>query len=197
MALFDWMHDPDDPFENVDPKKVIFITPQQVIDMNMDYPVEDCYSKELWNKTVPFMYEMLELWARLRFVGGCSGSEIEIELIGDGDISAKVALLINGKVCFLNSSEWDLSNPYENMTKDVQVRTFQRLIAEGQITLEDLEKAGVDTQVYKTLYANTLCGKERYERIKKFIDVTLERQQNDPKMQSRLNTYLRHISTQQ
>ena len=85
----------------------------------------------------PFLVDSLKEMVKETTVGATNGSDIRFP-VDDSDCGVYLCININGKFCKLQSEEWDITNNFKGLPPHIQIKLFQRLISEGQITLDDL-----------------------------------------------------------
>lgn len=159
-------------YNNVDNTKIIFLTPQQVFDLDIGFD-NLMFKSDEYNDLFPFLVDTLENMVRETTIGDTNGSEIMFPT-ENSDCRVYVCIEINGKLCKLQTEEWDVTNNLRGLPVNIQVKTFQRLIAEGQITLEDLAAEDIDNGVYKRLVVNELNGvqlcKNKIDKIREIYE---------------------------
>ena len=118
--------------------------------------------------SLPFLKEKL----REQTLGAYNGGNILLPVNGVPESRCRISICIEiGKKAFrLQHEEFDIykipnrvGGFMNGLRVRDQVKVFQRLISEGKITLEDLEKIGIDMDVYKKLVVNQLKGQEIFE----------------------------------
>ena len=124
---------------------------------------------------LPFLKERL----REQTLGAYNGGDILLPVNGVPESRCRISICIEiGKKAFrLQHEEFDIykipnrvGGFMNGLRVRDQVKVFQRLISEGKITLEDLEKIGIDMDVYKKLVINQLKGQEIFENGVKFLE---------------------------
>lgn len=122
----------------------------------------------------PHLFNFTYLKERLReqTLGSYNGGDILLPVNGVPESRCRISICIEiGKKAFrLQHEEFDIyqipnrvGGFMNGLRVRDQVKVFQRLISEGKITLEDLEKIGIDMDVYKKLVVNQLKGQEIFE----------------------------------
>ena len=171
--------------------KIVFLTPQQVLDMGIKLtPGTDFYPDEI-NDVFPMVLDSLKDIVRQTYLGNSENPEATIE-VENSRCKAYTGIVINGKFCKLQAEE--LTTPVGGVISvNEQARIFQRLISEGQIALEDLAVEDIDNSVYKQLVINELNGVELCKNLIKQLDDVWENQQKDEKLVKRAQLVLNTI----
>ena len=163
-------YDPKSRYNNIDNNKVVFLTPNQLDDLDVGFPKKTFCNEKDNDKPFPFLLETIKEMIMETTLGEINGSEIEFN-IEDSNCKAYICVEINGKLHKLQREEWDIHNNFHGIPLCSQIKVFQRLIKEGKITLKDLETDDINTDVYKKLVINELNGsqicKEKLEKINK------------------------------
>lgn len=185
-------YDPKSRYNNINDKKIIFLTPNQLTDLDIGFPVETTFHPEEYNQQFPIMLDTLKEMVRETTLGERNGSEIAIPIEGS-NCRAFICISINGKLCKLQSEEWCVTDNLHGMPIQTQIKVFQRLISEGQITLEDLAAEDIDNSVYKKLVVNELSGalicKEKIEKL----DNLWEEQKKDNELSKKLQKVINNM----
>lgn len=159
-------------YSDVDNKKIVFLTPKQVFDLDIGFDTSVFKPDEL-DDLFPFLVDTLENMVRETTLGDVNGSEIALP-VENGDCKVFVCIEINGKLCKLQGEEWDVTNNFHGLPVFTQIKTFQRLLMEKQITLDDLAAEDIDNEVYKKLVVNDINGaqlcKEKIEKIREIYE---------------------------
>ena len=103
-----------------------------------------------------------------------------------------ICIEINGKLCKLQSEEWDVTDNLFGLPKCTQIKVFQRLISTGQITLDDLAIEDIDNDVYKKLVVNESNGQELYEDKIEFLERIYMMQKFDKKLMKKVNAIIKN-----
>lgn len=150
------LYDPNSRYNDIDNTNVIFLTPKQIkkLDIGID---PSMFREDEEDSIFPFLLDSLKEMVKESTMGEDNGSTIAMKVEGS-ECKAYIALDINGKMCKLQSEEWNLFNNLEGLPIHKQTKVFQRLISQGEITLEDLAAVDIDTSVYKKLVVNDMCG---------------------------------------
>lgn len=173
-------YDMNSRYNNVDNTKIVFLTPQQIFDLDIGFNTS-MFKSEEYQDLFPFLVDTLENMVRETTIGETNGSEIAFST-ENGDCKVYICVEINGKLCKLQREEWEITNNLRGLPLWVQVKTFQRLLREKQITLDDLAAEDIDNDVYKKLVVNDLSGAELCEeKIRKIHQIYAE-QCNDKVM---------------
>lgn len=153
-ALF---YDEKSRYNNVKPDDFIFLTPAELIDLDIGFPVKEYFQKIEYSTQFPIIFDALKEMIKETTIGAINGSDISIP-VENSNCKVYICICINGKMCKLQSEEWDICNNLKGLPVEKQIKTFQRLIMEKQITLEDLACEDIDNSVYKALVVNELEG---------------------------------------
>lgn len=159
-------------YNNVDNTKIIFLTPAEVQDLDIGFNMT-MFKPDEYYDTFPFLLDTLINMVKETTIGDINGSEVECP-VENSDCKVFICVEINGKLCKLQTEEWDVTNNLRGLPVWAQVKTFQRLITEGQIALEDLAAEDIDNDVYKKLVVNDTIGsqlcKEKIEKLQKIYE---------------------------
>ena len=158
--------------------EIVFLTPSQLKDLNIGFPLKGAFKEDEFSDTFPFILSELKSIAKENIIGKNNGSEISIS-VENSCCKAFICISVNGKLCKLQSEEWMINNNFHGLPVETQVKVFQRLISQGQITLDDLATEDIDDSVYKQLVVNDLCGEELYQEKIKELDKIWEEQKNN------------------
>ena len=149
----------DSRYYSVDDYFWVFTTPNEVLKLDIGFDIEPYRPGE--NAKQPFVVDILVEMAREYILGTSNNGHYlrwPVEGVTDANCFVTICLEINSKLCMLQSEEVEkLKLPIKN-----QVKTFQRLINERRITLDDLSIADIDLGVYKQLYANEVAGDDMF-----------------------------------
>ena len=166
-------YDPNSRYNHVDNTKILFLTPNQLNDLDIGFPIQSTFNQDEYDTQFPILLDTLKEMVKETTLGEINGSEIGIPIEGS-TCKTFICISINGKLCKLQSEEWDINDNLHGMPIYAQVKVFQRLISEGQITLQDLAAEDIDNSVYKKLVVNELTGsqmcKEKIEQLDKIWD---------------------------
>lgn len=172
------LFDPLSRYNNVDNTNIIFLTPNQVGELDIGFDMKSFKDDEK-DDLFPFLVDSIKEMIRETTIGAQNGSIIEFPT---DTCKVYICIEINGKLCKLQREEWDITNNFRGLPFTSQVKLFQRLLIEHQITLDDLAAADIDDGVYRKLVANDIDGIGAYtEKIHK-IDRILEKQNKDKAM---------------
>ena len=153
---------PDIPrYAKIDEDFVLFTTPQELKDLSFGFDIKP-YVGGWENDLQPFAVEYLVEVARETLLGANNGTYLGIP-VENAECFIVMCVEINGKLCKLQSGELEHFTRF-NLPVSHQVKTFQRLISEGQITLADLNTADIDNMVYKQLMVNDVSGVKLFNR---------------------------------
>ena len=151
--------DKNSRYYSVDDYFWVFTTPNEVLKLDIGFDIEPFRPGE--NVVQPFVVDILVEQAREYILGTSNNGHylrFPVEGVTDANCFVTICLEINSKLCMLQSEELEkLKLPIEN-----QVKTFQRLINERRITLDDLALVDIDLGVYKQLYANEVVGDDMF-----------------------------------
>ena len=174
------LFDPNSRYNNIDNKNIIFLTPNQVRELDICFDLSH-FKQDEFDDLFPFLVDSLKEMVKETTVGATNGSDIRFS-VGDSECGVYLCISINGKLCKLQSEEWDITNNFKGLPPHTQIKLFQRLISEGQITLDDLATADIDNTVYKKLVANDLDGVSACTRKIQQLDKILEEQSKNKAM---------------
>lgn len=174
------LFDPNSRYNNIDNKNIIFLTPNQVRELDIGFDLSH-FKQDEFDDLFPFLVDSLKEMVKETTVGATNGSDIRFS-VGDSECGVYLCISINGKLCKLQSEEWDITNNFKGLPPHIQIKLFQRLISEGQITLDDLATADIDNTVYKKLVANDLDGVSACTRKIQQLDKILEEQSKNKAM---------------
>lgn len=165
-------YDINSRYNNIDNTKIVFLTPSQVIELDIGFD-DNIFKEDEYDDLFPFLVDTLENMVRETTLGDTNGSEIAMP-VENSNSHVFVCIEINGKLCKLQSEEWEITNNLRGLPKWVQIKTFQRLITEKQITLDDLAAEDIDNDVYKKLVVNETIGvqlcQEKIEKIHRIYE---------------------------
>lgn len=170
-------YDPNSRYNNVNNENIIFLTPRQLQEMDIGIDM-NAYREDEMDDIFPVLVDTLREMITETTIGGVdNGSEISIKVDGSELCTAHIVLDINGKLCKLETEEWDILSNLKGLPVEKQVKTFQRLISQRKITLDDLAAVDIDNEVYKKLVINEAEGFEVWkEKIHK-LDAIIEEQE--------------------
>ena len=171
---------------------IVFATPQEIVDLDIGYTLDQFpYDEEELNQYFP--YDLGTLCQEIRYttIGVVEGEEISYP-IPESMCEVNVVINVNGRYCKLNKGEWSGKNLMYPMTPSTQIRVFQRLLNQKQITMHDLEAADIDTNVYKKLMLNEKMGELLYRKKMAMILSWLDRQKEDPILQGKIDHFMKY-----
>lgn len=177
------LYDKNSRYNSVDNTNIVFFTPNQIKDMDIGFDLSMFKDDEM-DRLFPFLVDTLKEMVKETTLGDRNGSDVEFP-VENSDTKVFVCIEINGKFCKLQTEEWDITNNFRGLPCHLQVKVFQRLLAEQQITLDDLAAEDIDNSVYKKLVVNDISGMQLYQRKLDYLDRTLERQSKDKAMLKR------------
>lgn len=177
------LFDPKSRYNNIDNTNIIFLTPNQVRELDIGFDLS-YFKQDEFDDLFPFLVDSLKEMVKETTVGATNGSDIKFP-VGESTCGVYFCINVNGKMCKLQSEEWDITNNFKGLPTNTQIKLFQRLIAEGQITLDDLATADIDNDVYKRLVANDLDGVHACTRKIQYLDKVLEEQSKNKAMMKR------------
>ena len=146
----------------IDEDFLVFTTPKAVYDLHIGL--------DLWgyqnNADVvqPFVVDGLVEMATEYILGSDHNGHYLRFPVEGANCFVTICLEINGKLCKLQSEELRPADFFKLPIKN-QVKTFQRLLNEKRITMEDLCNADIDLGVYKQLCINESESYEIYENV--------------------------------
>lgn len=190
MKSNEFFYDEKSRYNDVDNSKIIFLTPNQLEELNIGMDTS-IFREDEMEEQFPFLLDSLEQMVKETTLGDVNGSEIELP-IENSDTKVFICIEINGKLCKLQSEEWDVTDNLFGMPKCTQIKVFQRLISTGQITLEDLAIEDIDNDVYKKLVVNESNGQELYEDKIEFLERIYMMQKFDKKLMKKVNAIIKN-----
>lgn len=190
MNSNEFFYDEKSRYNDVDNTKIIFLTPNQLEELNIGMDTS-IFREDEMEEQFPFLLDSLEQMVKETTLGDVNGSEIELS-VENSDTKVFICIEINGKLCKLQSEEWDITNNLYGMPKHTQIKVFQRLISTGQITLEDLAIEDIDNDVYKKLVVNESNGQELYEDKIEFLERIYMMQKFDKKLMKKVNAIIKN-----
>lgn len=174
-------------YNEVNNNNIVFLTPRQVIDLDIGITERKWKTDEL-DEEYPFLVDILKEMVKETTIGCCNGSEVSMP-VEDSTAHLTVCLEIHGKLCKLQSEEWDFTKGLSGLPLESQLKTFQRLLQSGQITLDDLAAEDINNDIYKKLVVNDIDGAkmcvqkcEQIDRWKSAQDKDEEYQQKKAKL---------------
>lgn len=185
MQINSLLFDPNSRYNQVDESKIVFITPTQLAKLDIGFPIEENFKPDEYDSQFPLVLGTLKEMVKETTLGDKNGSEIQFP-IENSQCIAFICISINGKLCKLQREEWDVTNNFHGMPIHTQIKVFQRLISEGQITLQDLAAADIDNNVYKKLVVNDLTGVQTCQEKIEYLEKLWKEQSEDPKYQRKL-----------
>ena len=141
--------------DTVDYNFCVFVTPRQVANLGIGLNLKDFQGCE--DDVQPFIVDSLVDLARQHLLGSQEGQSFHFP-VEKANCCVTLCLDINGKLCRLHRDELDWPNPFKGLPLSHQVKTFQRLLDEKRIDLNDLAVVDVDLEVYKQLCINDAEG---------------------------------------
>lgn len=178
-------------YNTLDNENIVFLTPNQVKEMDIGLDISQFKSDEM-NNLFPFLVDTLKEMVKETTIGEKNGNTIELP-VENGDCKVFLCAEINGKLCKLQMEEWDIYNNLKGMPVHIQVKVFQRLLSEGQITLEDLAAEDIDNSVYKKLVLNDIQGVQLCQKKIEYIDKTVKEQRKDKDMIKRREKVINNL----
>lgn len=155
------MYQDSSRYGTIDSNFCVFVTPKQVAALNIGLNLSDYTGCE--DDVQPFVVDSLVEMAREHILGAKNGGLYRFP-VEKASCCVTLCLDINGKLCRLQCEELEWPNPFHGLPLSTQVKTFQRLLNEKQITLDDLAAADIDLEVYKQLCINDAEGEEIWQR---------------------------------
>lgn len=154
---------PDNQRDNIDDGFCVFVTPRQVAKLNIGLDLRDYQGCE--DDVQPFVVDVLVDMARERIFGANPGDEYQFPVENSDACCVTLCLDINGKLCRLQRDEIEGINLMQGLPLSRQVKTFQRLLNERRITLNDLAVADIDLEVYKQLCIMDYDGEDIWQEF--------------------------------
>lgn len=173
-------YDEKSRYNSVDNTKIVFLTPNQIKDMDIGFDIS-MFKPDEYEVLYPFLVDVLTQMIKETTIGDSNGSEIQLTA-ENSECKVFICIQINGKLCKLQNEEWDITNNFRGLPCHVQIKLFQRLLMEHQITLDDLAAEDIDTEVYKKLVINDLSGFQIYKKKLKELEEIVEKQSKDKQM---------------
>lgn len=174
---------PDTQCDRPDDNFCVFVTPRQLAELNIGLNLADY--KDCEDDVQPFVVDLIVEMARRHLLGGSSTSPLDspyrLPVEKAATCCVTFCLDINGKLCRLNRSELEWPNPLRGLPVVNQVKTFQRLLNEKRINLDDLAVADIDLEVYKQLCVNDVDGDDIWQRTLIQIAKWIVKQKNSKK----------------
>ena len=168
---------------------VVFATPKEMVDLDIGYTLDQFPYDDEMDQYFPFDLGTLCQEIRCTTIGINSGEPIAYP-IPNSYCEVNLVININGRYYKLNEGEWDVKNFTFAMTPTVQLRVFQRLLNQKQITMDDLAAADIDTNIYKQLMLNEKMSELMYRKKMATVLVWLERQRDNPVLRSKVEYYM-------
>lgn len=161
--------------------KIVYMTPKELDELGIGVNTKAMFSGDEEDDRFPILLNDLKRLTRESIYGTENKTSLSFPIEGS-DSCAFICVEINGKLCKLNETEWDIQSGNRfrpALPLNLQSKIFQRLILEGQITLADLAADDIDTTVYKSLVLNELDGDTRYRQKIDQLDRLWTEQQED------------------
>lgn len=171
-------YDEKSRYNSVREDEIIFLTPKQLIDLDVGFPIQENFQKSEYDTQFPILLGTLKEMVKESTIGAVNGSDIVIP-VENSECKVYICISINGKLCKLQSEEWDICNNLKGLPVERQIKVFQRLIMEKQITLEDLAHEDIDNSVYKALVVNELEGALIYQQKIQYLEEIYKNQLKD------------------
>lgn len=170
--------DPKSRYNNIESEEILFLTPTQLQELDIGFPVTETFKPDEFSDKFPVYLNALKEMVKETTIGDINGSEISIP-VENSTSKVFICISINGKLCKLQNEEWMITDNLHGLPVHTQIKVFQRLISQGQITLDDLAAEDIDNNVYKQLVANDISGalicREKTEKLNELW----EQQKND------------------
>ena len=164
---------------------IVCLTPNQLFQMDVGIE-KDLFFEDEYDDLFPVLAEELKDMVRETTVGAQNGTPISVP-VENSDCKMYLCIEIAGKLCKVHSEEYNTLMFGKSLSVERQVKLFQRLISEGQLSLNDLAKADIDNAVYKKLVINDLEGVNLCrEKIEK-IDSLVQEQKDDKSLEDLRN----------
>lgn len=180
-------YDKNSRYNNLNNDSIIFLTPLQLRDLDVGVDMSNFHEDE-FNRIVPIVVDSLKEMVKETTIGEQNGSSVTYS-VENSDCKAYLCIEINGILCKVQSEE--VQSGYIPLNN--QVKLFQRLISEGQITLEDVAAEDVDNDVYKKLVVNDLNGAELCRSKLEKIDYWVSEQSKDDLMNKRKEIVIKSL----
>lgn len=166
-------------YGNIDESRLIWVTPRFLEELDIGWDMS-IYTERDMDTEFPVYLSVLYEMIKETTIGETNGSEVTYPVEGS-DLKVYVCVEIRGKLHKLQNEEWDRLGMVKYLPKEVQVKTFQRLIMEHQTTVDELAAEDIDNDVYKKLVVNEMYAPFlRQEKDKKIEDL-YRKQISDPK----------------
>ena len=166
-------------YGNIDESRLIWVTPRFLEELDIGWDMS-IYTERDMDTEFPVYLSVLYEMIKETTIGETNGSEVTYPVEGS-DLKVYVCVEIRGKLHKLQNEEWDRLGMVKYLPKEVQVKTFQRLIMEHQTTVDELAAEDIDNDVYKKLVVNEMDAPFlRQEKDKKIEDL-YRKQISDPK----------------
>lgn len=159
--------------------KIIFLTPSEIDELGVGINTDILFNKDEKNEQFPILLESLKSIIKNATIGSVGGSDVCID-VENSNCKIHLCISINGKLYMLQNEEIPFSVQIGSIPTCDQIRIFQRLISEHQITLDDLAADDIDTDVYKTLVINDMIGEDICTKKIEYLENMWEEQQKDP-----------------
>ena len=161
---------------DIDQRNIVFMTPTQALELNIG--IENSWDEDEMDTEFPFVVDVLKEMIKETTIGATNGSMVYAP-VDDSLASVFVCVQIHGKLCKLQNGEWNETTGWHGLSKANQLKTFQRLLSLGEITLDDLAAEDIDNDIYKTLVANDINGVEICHEKLSYIDRLVEEQRGN------------------
>ena len=186
-----FLFDPKSRYNDIDNTEIVFLTPKQIkkLDIGVDTSI---FREDEEDDLFPFLLDSLKEMVKESTMGEDNGSTIAIKVEGS-ECRAYIVLDINGKMCKLQTEEWDILNNLKGLPIHKQTKVFQRLISQGEITLNDLAAVDIDTEVYKKLVVNDMCGFHVCQEKIAELDRISDEQKNSKKFEKMRKSVMKQL----
>lgn len=176
-------------YENVDNTNIVFLTPRKVLGMNIG--VENTWDEDEMDSEFPFLVDVLKEMIKETTVGEENGRYITSQVEKSKAVLC-ICLKVNNKLVPLQYEELGMV-PLPPLTKENQVKTFQRLLLNKQITLDDLAAADIDDDVYRRLVANDINGTAMMLNKMAELDRIVENQKNSNRYKKKVKDTIKKM----
>ena len=172
-----FMYDPNSRYNNLDNDNIIFLTPKQLIELDIGIDPESFEQNE-YDELVPVLVDSIKEMIKETTLGDVNGSDIALP-VENSNCKIFLCIEINGKLHRLQTEEYDTCHFNQGLSVSNQIKLFQRLISMNKVTLNDLAAEDIDNNVYKKLVINDLEGVNLFKKKIDIIDSIVKEQQDN------------------
>ena len=170
---------------------VVFAMPGEVVSLNIGYMDYD-FDVEM-DRYMPFSVNELYNSIMATTIGTPCGVELKVE-VPYSLCDVYFVIKIGDKYCKLNTDEWNVYHSYANLEPPAQIKLFQRLLCQGQITLDDLKNAKIHEYVMERLILNSEHGEELMQEKLEVVRSWAVRQQKNSKLRTMYNNFVEYTN---